>query len=88
MALGTSAPELFVGLIGVFITQDDIGTSTILGSAVFNMIFVPAVCGFAIYFSGTKPPKISKYSILRDAVYYMIAITVVLLVMKDNHIDW
>ena len=88
MALGTSAPELFVGLIGVFITEDDIGTSTILGSAIFNLLFVPGACGLAIYFSGMEKPKISKYSILRDAIYYLIAITVVLLVMKDNKIDW
>lgn len=33
MAIGTSAPELFTSLIGVFISQDDIGTGTILGSA-------------------------------------------------------
>ena len=34
---------------GVFITKGDIGTGTILGSAVFNVLFVIGVCGL---FSG------------------------------------
>lgn len=88
MALGTSAPELFVALIGVFIAEDDIGTSTILGSAVFNLIFVPSICGFAIYLCGMKYPKINKYAILRDAIFYIIAITTLVLALKDNEIDW
>lgn len=88
MALGTSAPELFVALIGVFIAEDDIGTSTILGSGVFNLIFVPSLCGFAIYFSSMKYPKINKYTILRDAIFYIIAITTLVLALKDNQIDW
>lgn len=88
MALGASAPELFIALIGVFIAEDDIGTSTILGSAVFNLIFVPSVCGFAIYMCGMKYPKINKYAILRDAIFYIIAITTLVLALKDNEIDW
>jgi len=88
MALGTSAPELFISLIGVFIAEDDIGTSTILGSAVFNLIFVPSICGYAIFLSHLTYPKINKYSILRDAIFYIIAITTLLLSLKDNEIDW
>lgn len=29
---------------GVFITKNDIGTGTILGSAVFNVLFVIGIC--------------------------------------------
>lgn len=32
-------------LIGVFITQGDIGISTILGSAVYNLLGICAACG-------------------------------------------
>ena len=32
-------------IIGVFITEGDIGIGTILGSAVFNVLFVLGACG-------------------------------------------
>lgn len=32
-------------IIGVFITEGDIGIGTILGSAVFNVLFVVGACG-------------------------------------------
>lgn len=88
MAVGTSAPELFTSLIGVFISQDDIGTGTILGSAVFNIIFIPAVCGFAVWKWCNEQPKVSKFAILRDTIFYLITIVTLLLSLKDNQIDW
>ena len=47
MAAATSAPELFVNVIGTFITEGDIGVGTIVGSAVFNILAVAACCGLA-----------------------------------------
>ena len=47
MAAGGSAPELFTSVIGVFIAQNDVGIGTIVGSAVFNILFVIAACAFA-----------------------------------------
>nr|CAD7425572.1 unnamed protein product [Timema monikensis] len=44
MAAGSSAPELATVVIGVFFAQDDIGVSGVIGSAVFNIMFVIAVC--------------------------------------------
>ncbi|KAF5280459.1 hypothetical protein FQR65_LT03268 [Abscondita terminalis] len=40
MAAGGSAPELFTSVIGVFVSFDDVGIGTIVGSAVFNILFV------------------------------------------------
>uniref|UniRef100_A0A672T252 Sodium/potassium/calcium exchanger 3-like n=1 Tax=Sinocyclocheilus grahami TaxID=75366 RepID=A0A672T252_SINGR len=49
MAAGSSAPELFTSLIGVFITKGDLGVGTIVGSAVFNILVIIGVCGiFAV----------------------------------------
>lgn len=45
MAGATSSPELFVNVIGTFITEGDIGIGTIVGSAVFNILAVAACCG-------------------------------------------
>ncbi|OTF83052.1 hypothetical protein BLA29_003000 [Euroglyphus maynei] len=88
MAIGTSAPELFTSVIGVFISKDDIGTGTILGSAVFNIIFIPAVCSFASYFCSNQQANVSKFSIIRDSIFYLITVTTLLLVLKDNFVDW
>ncbi|CAI5678979.1 unnamed protein product [Oreochromis niloticus] len=46
MAAGSSAPELFTSIIGVFITHGDVGVGTIVGSAVFNILCIIGVCGF------------------------------------------
>uniref|UniRef100_A0A673BHD5 Solute carrier family 24 member 3 n=1 Tax=Sphaeramia orbicularis TaxID=375764 RepID=A0A673BHD5_9TELE len=46
MAAGSSAPELFTSVIGVFITKGDVGVGTIVGSAVFNILCIIGVCGF------------------------------------------
>lgn len=43
MAAGGSAPELFTSLTGTF-KNSDIGFGTIVGSAVFNVMFVIGVC--------------------------------------------
>ncbi|CAF1154442.1 unnamed protein product [Brachionus calyciflorus] len=47
MAAGTSAPELFTSLIGVIFAKSDIGTGTIVGSAIFNVLFIIAICALS-----------------------------------------
>jgi sodium/potassium/calcium exchanger 2 len=45
-AAGGSAPELFISLIGIFIAKSNVGFGTIIGSAVFNVLFVIGMCAF------------------------------------------
>lgn len=45
MAAAASSSELFINTIGTFITKSDLGVGTIVGSAVFNILAVPACCG-------------------------------------------
>jgi len=47
MAAGGSAPELFTSIIGVFIARTNVGFGTIVGSAVFNVLFVIGACAVA-----------------------------------------
>uniref|UniRef100_A0A673AEF5 Solute carrier family 24 member 3 n=1 Tax=Sphaeramia orbicularis TaxID=375764 RepID=A0A673AEF5_9TELE len=47
MAAGSSAPELFTSVIGVFITKGDVGVGTIVGSAVFNILCIIGVFYYA-----------------------------------------
>jgi len=45
MAAAVSSPDLCINIMGTFITEGDIGVGTVVGSAVFNGLAVPAFCG-------------------------------------------
>lgn len=87
MALGASVPELFASLIGVFVTENDIGTGSIIGSSCFNLIAVPAVCAFVASATFTHKLTISPYPVIRNSAFYAITILVLLLIIKDNKVD-
>ena len=84
MAAGSSAPEFFTSFIGVFITKNDIGFGTIVGSAVFNMLFITAVCGL---FAGCVL-QLRPWTILCDCVCYCLAIVALIAVTYDQVIYW
>ncbi|XP_024139690.1 sodium/potassium/calcium exchanger 3 isoform X2 [Oryzias melastigma] len=84
MAAGSSAPELFTSLIGVFITKGDVGVGTIVGSAVFNILVIIGLCGI---FSG-QPIVLSWWPLFRDAVFYILSIVVLILVIYDERVLW
>ncbi|XP_029918034.1 sodium/potassium/calcium exchanger 3-like [Myripristis murdjan] len=84
MAAGSSAPELFTSLIGVFITKGDLGVGTIVGSAVFNILVIIGICGI---FSG-QPISLSWWPLFRDSVFYILSIVVLILVIFDEQVIW
>ncbi|XP_069387399.1 sodium/potassium/calcium exchanger 3-like isoform X4 [Paralichthys olivaceus] len=84
MAAGSSAPELFTSLIGVFITKGDVGVGTIVGSAVFNILVIIGICGI---FS-KQPISLSWWPLFRDAVFYILSILVLILVIYDEKVVW
>ncbi|XP_029291440.1 sodium/potassium/calcium exchanger 3-like [Cottoperca gobio] len=84
MAAGSSAPELFTSIIGVFITKGDVGVGTIVGSAVFNILCIIGVCGF---FAG-QAVKLSHWALLRDSTYYTFSITALIVFIYDEEVCW
>uniref|UniRef100_A0A3B3ZAQ8 Sodium/calcium exchanger membrane region domain-containing protein n=1 Tax=Periophthalmus magnuspinnatus TaxID=409849 RepID=A0A3B3ZAQ8_9GOBI len=79
MAAGSSAPELFTSVIGVFITKGDVGVGTIVGSAVFNILVIIGVCGiFAVQFIYDE--KVVWWEALTLILMYFVYI----LIMKCN----
>lgn len=44
LAMASSFPEMFVNVIGTFLTESDLGVGTVVGSAVFDTLATPA-CG-------------------------------------------
>ncbi|XP_065079254.1 probable sodium/potassium/calcium exchanger CG1090 [Ochlerotatus camptorhynchus] len=84
MAAGSSAPELATVVIGVFFAKDDIGISGVIGSAVFNIMFVISVCALS---SGTVL-QLNWWPLVRDCTFYSIAILVMLVVIFNDVISW
>ncbi|XP_070697006.1 sodium/potassium/calcium exchanger 3 [Pempheris klunzingeri] len=84
MAAGSSAPELFTSVIGVFITKGDVGVGTIVGSAVFNILCIIGMCGiFAI-----QAIRLSCWPLLRDSVYYTLSISALIVFIYDEKVVW
>mmetsp|Transcript_55613 Transcript_55613/g.120069 ORF Transcript_55613/g.120069 Transcript_55613/m.120069 type:complete len:722 (-) Transcript_55613:99-2264(-) len=71
MAAGGSAPELFTSLIGACVTENDVGFGTIVGSAVFNVLFVIGLCGFV----SDEPIKLTWWPLFRDCSFYVFGLS-------------
>lgn len=84
MAAGGSAPELFTSIIGVFISYDDVGIGTIVGSAVFNILFVISMCAI---FSKTVL-ELTWWPLFRDVTFYAIILILLQAFFQDNVIYW
>lgn len=84
MAAGTSAPELAATVIGVFIAKDDVGLAAVVGSAVFNLLFVIGFCavgaGAIVY--------LEKWPLFRDCSFYTISIGVLVAIIYDGKVHW
>jgi len=77
MAAGGSMPELFTAFIGTF-NESDVGFAAIIGSAVFNVLFVIAVCTLA----SEKPLELTWWPLFRDVMWYLFALALVAFVFK------
>ncbi|XP_020784935.2 sodium/potassium/calcium exchanger 4 isoform X1 [Boleophthalmus pectinirostris] len=84
MAAGSSAPELFASVIGVFITHGDVGVGTIVGSAVFNILCIIGVCGI---FAG-QVVMLTFWAVFRDSFYYILSVIALIAFIYDEKIVW
>jgi len=72
MAAGGSAPELATSFVGTF-KRSAVGFGTIVGSAVFNVLFVIGMC--AIFTPPELAPlKLTWWPLFRDCSYYSITL--------------
>ncbi|XP_053720585.1 sodium/potassium/calcium exchanger 1-like isoform X1 [Synchiropus splendidus] len=84
MAAGGSAPELFTSLIGVFISHSNVGIGTIVGSAVFNILFVIGMC--AIF--SREILHLTWWPLFRDVTFYIVDLFMLIVFFLDNMIHW
>ena len=83
MAAGGSAPELFTALIGVFIAKSNVGFGTIIGSAVFNVLFVIGACAF---FS-KEILVLTWWPLARDCTFYTFDLVMLYVFFRDQKIE-
>ncbi|KAI1888307.1 hypothetical protein AGOR_G00183670 [Albula goreensis] len=84
MAAGGSAPELFTSVIGVFISHSNVGIGTIVGSAVFNILFVIGMC--AIF--SREILNLTWWPLFRDVSFYIIDLIMLIIFFLDNMITY
>lgn len=84
MAAGGSAPELFTSLMGVFISYSNVGIGTIVGSAVFNILFVIGTCSL---FS-REILHLTWWPLFRDVSFYILDLMMLILFFLDSLIVW
>ncbi|XP_061886502.1 sodium/potassium/calcium exchanger 1-like isoform X4 [Entelurus aequoreus] len=84
MASGGSAPELFTSLIGVFVSHSNVGIGTIIGSAVFNILFVIGMC--AIF--SREVLHLTWWPLFRDVSFYTLDLIMLIVFFLDNMILW
>lgn len=80
MAVGSSAPELFVALFAVLKPGDHqaIGIGSIVGSAIFNLL---AIIGAAAW---VKKAKLTWQPVVRDLLFYAIAVALLVNAIWDG----
>jgi len=86
MAAGGSAPELFTAFIGTY-AQSTVGFGTIVGSAVFNILFVIGCC--AIF--SLEPLTLTAWPLARDVSYYALSLSSLALffgILTPKEIYW
>lgn len=82
MAMGSSAPELFVAIMALIKPGDhaDIGMGTIVGSALFNILVIIGVSSII------KKSILAWQPVVRDTLFYVISIVCLLLFFKDGQV--
>lgn len=86
MAAGGSSPELFTSAVGTFL-RSSVGFGAIVGSAVFNILFVVGVCAMVT----TKPMQLTWWPMFRDSASYVVVLLVLSYFFGVNTpqvIDW
>ena len=92
MAAGGSAPELFTSLIGVFVADSNVGIGTIVGSAVFNILFVIGACAFVVGFIKDEDGNptvlnLTWFPLTRDCCFYILSLSVLIYNFSGNEIS-
>lgn len=82
MAIGSSAPELFVSAIALLKPGNHgaIGAGTIVGSALFNILIIVGATAIV------RKAVLSWQPVIRDTIFYVLSIVLLIIVFRDGQI--
>jgi cation:H+ antiporter len=79
LAIASSMPELVTALLASHVHNDfELGVSAIIGSAIFNILVIPA---FSVYARG-RPLKANRDLVYREAQFYLVSVAVLMLILS------
>ncbi len=90
MAIGSSAPELFTSIFAIFAIfggwwwNESLWAGTIVGSAIFNILAII----WASIIAMKKVKKLAWQPIIRDLIFYSLAIVLLLITFWDGQITF
>ena len=81
MAVGSSAPELFVALFSIFKPggHQAIGIGSIVGSAIFNLLIIVGVTALV------RKTKLTWQPAVRDLFFYTVSVAILVWFIWDGH---
>ncbi|XP_065221542.1 sodium/potassium/calcium exchanger 4-like [Planococcus citri] len=83
MSTATCTPELFVNIIGTYLTKSDLGIGAVNGNAV-NILVITACAGLA----ASKNIKLEVWPLLRDSGTYIIVVGLLAVILVDGVVQW
>lgn len=84
MAVGRTAPKRFPLLIGAFIAHSSVGFGSIVGSAVFNILFVIGMCTLFSW----EVLHLTRWPFFRDVSFYILSLVMLIIFFLDDVIIW
>jgi cation:H+ antiporter len=83
VAVGASFPELASVVVTAIPGTFNMGVGAIVGSAIFNILVIPALAGLA----STGELETNRSILYKEAQYYMIAVSVVVVMDRSSSFD-
>ena len=84
MAAGGSAPELATSILGLFVSESNVGIGTIVGSAAFNVLFVIGFCALVT----PELLVLTWFPLARDCAFYIISLVLLAVFFSGEEIEW
>ncbi|CAM9207926.1 unnamed protein product, partial [Ectocarpus fasciculatus] len=84
MAMGNSAPQLFISLVSIFITKSSLGLGAAIGTVLFNHLCVCGVCVLNVK-EGSIP--LDWATLWRDCIFYLLSLVMLVWVLEGSFIE-
>lgn len=81
MGIGSNLPDVFSATVGVCIIDTDVGTGSIVGSSLFNLLFIIGTCLCVV-----KKIKLSLKYLVREAGFYFVSIVLFIVSLYDGKV--